>query len=88
MNKQMLVTIYKVLLLSIILIVQLGCSSQSKKSGPAISNPEKIEFDESDSPLLKSPKVKKYWQQDKIEGKKFIKGHWVYEIEEQSIWIQ
>lgn len=58
----------------------------SKQS--AMSSSEKIELDENDAPFLKSPKIRKYWQDDRIEGKKFIKGHWVYEIEEQPVWMQ
>lgn len=58
----------------------------SKKTTKSTS--EKIEFDEIDAPFLKSPKIRKYWQDDRIEGKKFIKGHWVYEIEEQPVWMQ
>lgn len=58
----------------------------SKQS--TMSSADKIEFDETDAPFLKSPKIRKYWQDDRIEGKKFIKGHWVYEIEEQPVWMQ
>lgn len=62
-------------------------SKQNSKQS-TMSSSDKIELDESDAPFLKSPKIRKYWQYDKIEGKKFIKGHWVYEIEEQPVWMQ
>lgn len=62
-------------------------SKQNSKQS-TMSASEKIELDENDAPFLKSPKIRKYWQDDRIEGKKFIKGHWVYEIEEQPIWMQ
>ena len=62
--------------------------SSDKKSSPKTLSPDKLELDDVESPFLKSPKIRKYWQQDKIEGRKFIKGHWVYEIEEQPVWMQ
>ncbi len=58
------------------------------KASSLTSASEKLELDEVDSPYLKSPRIRKYWQKDKIEGRKFIKGHWVYEIEEQPVWMQ
>lgn len=61
---------------------------QKEKKSSVNTSTEKMELDDVDSPFLKSPKIRKYWQDDKIEGKKFIKGHWVYEIEEQSVWMQ
>ncbi|MGZ3783868.1 MAG: glycine zipper domain-containing protein [Bdellovibrio sp.] len=60
----------------------------NEKKSTVNASSEKLELDDVDSPFLKSPKIRKYWQDDKIEGKKFIKGHWVYEIEEQSVWMQ
>lgn len=41
-----------------------------------------------DTPLLTQPKVKRVWVEDKVNGKRFIKGHWEYIIEEQSSWSQ
>ena len=37
-------------------------------------------------PLLTRPKIKRVWVEDKIQGKRFIRGHWEYVIEEQSEW--
>lgn len=80
--------LYFIILIFInIAFFQIGCANTSKRTS-ATTQPERIEIEDSESPFLKSPKVKKYWQQDKVEGKRFIKGHWVYEIEEQSVWIQ
>lgn len=42
----------------------------------------------STGPLLTQPKVKKIWIEDKVQGKRFIKGHWEYIIQEQSVWNQ
>ncbi|MCB0369034.1 MAG: hypothetical protein KDD45_06160 [Bdellovibrionales bacterium] len=41
---------------------------------------------ENDVPLLTQPKIKRIWVDDKVQGKRFIKGHWEYTIEEQSVW--
>ncbi|MCH2535774.1 MAG: hypothetical protein MK008_15140 [Bdellovibrionales bacterium] len=41
---------------------------------------------ESKGPLLTKPKIKRIWVKDKVQGKRFIKGHWEYVIEEQSVW--
>ncbi len=62
--------------------------NKHKQSARPKSSSDRLELDDLDSPFLKSPKVRKYWHQDKIEGKKFIKGHWIYEIEEQPVWMQ
>ena len=41
-----------------------------------------------DVPLLTRPKVKRLWVEDKVQGRRFIKGHWEFVIEEQSVWNQ
>jgi hypothetical protein len=61
---------------------------QKEKKESTTPSSLKLELDEADAPFLKSPKVRKYWQDDKIEGKKFIKGHWIYEIQEVPVWMQ
>lgn len=67
------------------LVMLVSCQQKQKvKEIPTT----KIEEQDSDSPFLKSPKIKKVWQEDKIEGRKFIKGHWIYEIEEQPVWMK
>lgn len=76
-------------LIGICLVFALSsCSSLKKNNQSTFNQSEKLELDESDAPFLKSPKIRKYWQNDRIEGKKFIKGHWIYEIEEQPVWMQ
>ena len=37
-------------------------------------------------PRLHKPKIKRQWIEDKIEGRKFIKGHWEYLIDKASSW--
>jgi hypothetical protein len=42
--------------------------------------------DHSDSPFLTKPTVQRLWVPEKIEGDKFISGHWIYVIERPSVW--
>lgn len=40
----------------------------------------------SESPLLTKPKVLRVWVPEKVEGDKYISGHWMYVIERPSVW--
>jgi len=40
------------------------------------------------TPLLTIPKIKRVWIEDRVRGKRFIKGHWEYIIKENSVWSQ
>ena len=59
-----------------------------EKKNSSVVIPDKVELDDNDAPFLKTPRVRKVWEGDRIEGKKFIKGHWIYEIEEQTTWMK
>lgn len=39
-----------------------------------------------DSPSVMSPEVRRLWVPDKIEGNKYIKGHYMYVIERGTVW--
>lgn len=39
-------------------------------------------------PLLTRPKVRKIWVKDEIKGKRFVRGHWEYILEENSEWTR
>lgn len=79
---------YNIVYITLIIfqLVMLISCEHKQKANPIPTT--KIEDQDSESPFLKSPKVKKIWQEDKIEGRKYIKGHWVYEIEEQPVWMK
>lgn len=47
---------------------------------------DKTKKDEELVPLLTRPKIKRIWVKDEIKGKRFVKGHWEYVIEENSEW--
>ena len=40
----------------------------------------------SEAPFLTKPKVQRVWVPEKIEGDKYISGHWMYVIERPSVW--
>lgn len=40
----------------------------------------------SDAPFLTKPKVQRVWVPEKVEGDKYISGHWIYVIERPSVW--
>ncbi len=40
------------------------------------------------SPSLTSPKVRKVWVPEKIEGDRFIEGHWMWVLERTTTWSQ
>lgn len=46
----------------------------------------KPQSDEYNFPALTRPKLKSVWVPDKIEGNKYIKGHWIYVIEDAGSW--
>jgi hypothetical protein len=37
-------------------------------------------------PSLTSPEVRRIWVPEKIEGNKFIEGHYMYVIDKPSVW--
>ncbi len=40
------------------------------------------------SPSLTTPKVRKVWVPEKIEGDKYIEGHWMWVLERTTTWSQ
>lgn len=42
--------------------------------------------EDSKVPSLTSPEVRRVWVPEKIEGGKFIEGHYMYVIERNSVW--
>ena len=39
-------------------------------------------------PSLTAPKVRKIWIPEKIEGDKYIEGHYMWVLENTSVWSQ
>jgi hypothetical protein len=40
------------------------------------------------SPSITSPEINRIWVPEKIEGNKYIEGHYIYLIDKQSVWSQ
>ena len=59
-----------------------SCTSMNKGSSTTATNKE------NKSPSLTIPKVNKVWVPEKIEGDKFIEGHWMWVLERTTTWSQ
>jgi hypothetical protein len=53
----------------------LGCASKK----PTTANKDKV-------PSLTAPEVRRIWVPEKIEGPRFIDGHYEYLIDKPSVW--
>ncbi len=62
-----------------------SCTSVKKKNN-IDTNSSNSSIDK--SPALTSPKVRKVWVPEKIEGDKFIEGHWMWVLERTTTWSQ
>jgi hypothetical protein len=62
-----------------------GCSSMNKPKQDQSSNSSKSD---NKSPSLTTPKVRKVWVPEKIEGDKYIEGHWMWVLERTTTWSQ
>ena len=59
-----------------------SCSTMNK------ANKDQSNSSEDKSPSLTAPKVRKVWVPEKIEGDKYIEGHWMWVIERTTTWSQ
>ena len=59
---------------------------QEKQNKKIVEQKQLLTNSKNDTPLLTRPKIKRVWVDDKIQGKRFVRGHWEYVIEEQSQW--
>lgn len=62
-----------------------GCSSMNKTKQDQPSNSNKSD---NKSPALTTPTVRKVWVPEKIEGDKYIEGHWMWVLERTTTWSQ
>lgn len=46
----------------------------------------KKQGDDSKIPSLTSPEVRRVWVPERVEGSKYIEGHYMYVIERNSVW--
>lgn len=74
-----------VLLLSMVTILS-SCTSMNKNKND--SNKNTSDKVDNKSPSLTAPKVRKVWVPEKIEGDKFIEGHYMWILEKTTSWSQ
>lgn len=72
-------------MLVLVVIMMNGCSSMNKPNQNQSSSSNKID---NKSPSLTTPKVRKVWVPEKIEGDKLIEGHWMWVLERTTTWSQ
>lgn len=68
-----------------ILVMMSSCTSINKNKSNTNSPSNK---DDAKTPFLTSPQVRKVWVPEKIEGDKFIEGHWMWILERTTTWSQ
>ncbi|PIU00997.1 MAG: hypothetical protein COT74_00350 [Bdellovibrionales bacterium CG10_big_fil_rev_8_21_14_0_10_45_34] len=64
----------------------MGFLSGKGKKKEDLKTEAKTLSDEDTYPALTKPKLRSVWVPDKVEGNKYIKGHWIYVIEDAGSW--
>lgn len=79
----------KIAIMSLIAVIAVmglsACTTMNKNK--ADSNKSLIK-DNIKSPSLTAPKVNKVWVPEKIEGDKYIEGHYMWILEKTTSWSQ
>lgn len=71
------------ILMSVVLFLN-ACASKTKPN--LESSTSSITKDTNKAPFLTEPKVRKVWVPEKIDGDKFIEGHYMWILEKTSSW--
>ncbi len=72
----------------IVLFAVLGMSACTTMNKNKLDTNKSINKDDSKSPSLTAPKVSKVWVPEKIEGDKYIEGHYMWILEKTTSWSQ
>lgn len=67
------------------MVVMSSCTSMNKNKNDINNTSIK---DDNKSPSLTAPKVRKVWVPEKIDGDKFIEGHYMWILEKTTSWSQ
>lgn len=65
-----------------------GVSACTTTSSTTQNQSNTINKSDAKSPSLTTPKVRKVWVPEKIEGDKYIEGHWMWVLERTTTWSQ
>lgn len=72
----------KTVFISSLVLLLASCASMKKNK----DQPSDPSHQEDKTPSLTAPKVRRVWVPAKIEGDKYIDGHYMYVIEKTSTW--
>ncbi len=70
----------KLIPVTLLALCLVSCASKPKTNAP------KSDSKNANVPSLTSPEVRRMWVPEKIEGNKFIEGHYMYVIDRPSVW--
>lgn len=75
----------KIVIVLIAVIGMSGCTTMNKSK---TESGKPINKDDNKTPSLTAPKVNKVWVPEKIEGDKYIEGHYIWILEKTTSWSQ
>lgn len=71
-----------------LVITVMGLSSCTTLNKSKSDTNKSVNKDDNKSPSLTAPKVSKVWVPEKIEGDKYIEGHYMWILEKTTSWSQ
>lgn len=71
-----------------LVIAVMGLSSCTTLNKSKSDTNKSVNKDDNKSPSLTAPKVSKVWVPEKIEGDKYIEGHYMWILEKTTSWSQ
>jgi len=71
-----------------LVITVIGLSSCTTINKNKMDSNKAINKDDNKSPSLTAPMVSRVWVPDKIEGDKYIEGHYMWILEKTTSWSQ
>ena len=74
--------------IAVMLFVVMGMSSCTTLNKNKLDTNKSINKEDNKSPSLTAPKVSKVWVPEKIEGDKYIEGHYMWILEKTTSWSQ
>lgn len=71
-----------------LVIAVMGLSSCTTLNKSKSDTNKSVNKDDNKSPSLTAPKVSKVWVPERIEGDKYIEGHYMWILEKTTSWSQ
>ena len=76
----------KIVVMLVVTVMELSSCTTLNKSKSDTN--KSVNKDDNKSPSLTAPKVSKVWVPEKIEGDKYIEGHYMWILEKTTSWSQ